>query len=322
MRTYSKILILFLIFKISLVFGQTKQDIAIENKSWNIVNYNPSQGPYCIWQTYEIRLVGDTIIGNSKYKIVRQSEFGSQPENWAIVGFIREDSTKNIYFKNYLSEVLLYDFNVNIGDIVDIACPYINPYSMQFEFFKYLQMIVFSIDSVETNEGLKKRIKLNPICTTEYETHWIEGIGDMSGILNSTVGSIFCGGDSLVGTGTGGSVDELLCCKEDSSLLFINSFYNTCYYYSTAGINEPVKNKFDLNIYPNPIVDVSTIEISDRQSRLKQIEIHNLSGKIVKSIITKENTITIKRNDFQSGFYIYKVLIDNNMQKCGKLIMK
>jgi hypothetical protein len=322
MRTYSKILILFLIFKISLVFGQTKQDIAIENKSWNIVNYNPSQGPYCIWQTYEIRLVGDTIIGNSEYKIVRQSEFGSQPENWAIVGFIREDSTKKIYFKNYLSEVLLYDFNVNIGDIVDIACPHINPYSMQFEFFKYLQMIVFSIDSVETNEGLKKRIKLNPICTTEFETHWIEGVGDMGGILNSTVGSVFCSGDSLVGIGTGGSVDELLCCKDDSLLLFINSFYNTCYYYSTAGINEPVKNKIDVNVYPNPIVDISTFEISNLQSVLIHLDIFNLSGEKVKSIDTKENIITINRNDFQSGFHIYKIVLENKSSKCGKLIMR
>ncbi len=321
MRTQSKILILFLIFKVSLVFGQTKQDIVVENKSWNIVNYNPSQGPNCIWQTYEIRLAGDTIINNSEYKTVVQSEFGLQPENWAIVGFIREDSTKKVYFRNDFNEVLLYDFNVSNGDIVSIARPYINPNTLQFEFFNYLQMIVISIDSIEINEGLKKRIKLNPICTSETETYWIEGIGDMKGVLNSII-PITCVGDSIIGYWQGASVNELLCCKKDSSLLFINPFYNTCYYYATAGLNEPNKNNISINLYPNPIVDISTFEISNSQTGQIKLELYNISGKKVRTIETKENKIIFNRHDFESGFYIYKLIIENKLTKCGKLIMK
>lgn len=321
MRTQSKILILFLIFKVSLVFGQTKQDIVVLNKSWSIVNYNPSHGPNCIWQTYVIRLAGDTIINNSEYKTVMQSEFGLQPENWAIVGFIREDSTKKVYFRNNFNEVLLYDFNVSTGDIVNIASPYINPNTLQFEFFNYLQMIVGSIDSVEINEGLKKRIELNPICTSAEKTYWIESIGDTKGVLNSIV-PLTCIGDSIVGDWQGASINELLCCKKDSSLLFINPSYNTCYYYSTAGVHEPKKCNISIKLYPNPIVNISTFEIINQQSELKYLEFYNISGKKVRTIETKENKIIINRHNFKSGFYIYKLIIENKLTKCGKIIMK
>jgi len=320
MRIQSEILLLFLLFKVSLLFGQTRQDIVAENKSWSIVNYNPSQGPNCTWQTYEIRLAGDTVINNSEYKVVEQSEFGLHPNNWEVVGFIREDSVKKVYFNNNFNEVLLYDFNVSPGDIVNISSPYINPFTLQFEFFNYLQMSVVSIDSVIINEEFKKIIELNPICTSFQKTYWIESIGDTKGILNNIV-PMACIGDSIVVDWQGASVNELLCCKVDSLILFNNPSYNSCYYYSTAGIYEK-KNNISIKIYPNPIVDISTFEITNQQSELKYLEFYNITGKKVKTIETKENKIIIDRLDFKNGFYIYKLIIENKQTKVGKIIMK
>ncbi|MHC1774293.1 MAG: T9SS type A sorting domain-containing protein [Lentimicrobium sp.] len=322
MKLNVQISTLILILQCGQTIGQTNNNIVAENKSWNIVSYNVSQGPDCAWQTFENRIVGDTMIERKAYKIVRQSEFGLQQENWAIVGYIRQDSDNKVYFKNHLREVLLYDFNVSIGEIVDIGCPFINPNTLHFEFFKYLQMIVVAIDSVEINEGLKKRIKLNPICTTNYETNWIEGIGGMSGLLSSTVSGIFCSGDSLIGHESGGITNELLCCKRDSSLLYQSTTYNVCYVNSTAGTEDLKNNNIITNLYPHPIVDISAFEILTLAPGLKQLEIYNIEGKKMRTIETNENKIIFHRTEFHSGFYIYKLVIGNKYFKCGKLIVK
>ena len=320
---YYKTLILLLISNVGLAYGQTNNQLVKENKSWTIVNHNPSHGPNCIWQTHEIRLSGDTIIEGREYKIVRQSEFGNQPQNWAVVGFLREDQKRKVYFKNTSNEneFLLYDFDISIGDTVNIFSPQINHYILEFEFFVDLQMIVVSIDSVKINEGLRKRIKLNPICTSFEETYWIEGVGDTKGVLHSTV-PIICGGDSIIGFWQGADVNELLCCKEDSLLLFMNASYNSCYYYSTMGINKSDKSNISINLYPNPIADISIFEISTPQSGFKHLEFYNISGKRIKTIETRENRIAIQKTDFQTGFYIYKLTIENELIKCGKMIVR
>lgn len=317
----ARIVLFFCFIKAVFLTAQTEPVLVKDNMSWSIVNYNLSQGPFCVWQTYNVVLTGDTAIDMKQYKIVKQSEFGEQPENWAIVGFIREDSLKRVYFKNDEDEVLLYNFGVSTGEIVDIICPVINPYSLRFEFFDYLEMKVKTIDSVEVNGIYKRRIQLNPICVSDELTYWIEGIGDYKGILNSIV-PVLCFGDSIVGHSYGAPTDELLCCKEDGVLVYVNSVYGSCYYYSTAGINDRPA-KADLILYPNPVVDISTIKIvNSGNGIIKNLDVYNLNGEKVKSVVTKEDVITIDRNDFQRGIFVYKLLIGDNLLKSGKLIIE
>lgn len=121
--------------------------------------------------------IGDTLINGKNYiKVYR----GYSPENISSVtlsndylsGGLREEN-KKIYFQpfvNFNDEVLLYDFNLIIGDTFNLVGEYyyLSPsYSME----------VVSIDSILTNGNeYRKRINLEGI--HEYDLCFYNGGGD------------------------------------------------------------------------------------------------------------------------------------------------
>jgi hypothetical protein len=73
----------------------------------------------------------------------------------------------------------------------------------------------------------------------------------------------------------------------------------------TNSVSEYLSVK-DLSIYPNPAVDIVTVA-SDR-SNMEKIEIYNLAGSLVKSVLTgKVNLKVVKVDDLQPGIYLIKV---------------
>jgi len=70
-----------------------------------------------------------------------------------------------------------------------------------------------------------------------------------------------------------------------------------------TGINEDIKNNLSINIYPNPANDNFTI-VTPQKSK---IEILNIQGQLLQTIIASNNQTNIDISSFPYGVYIVKV---------------
>jgi Secretion system C-terminal sorting domain len=89
--------------------------------------------------------------------------------------------------------------------------------------------------------------------------------------------------------------------------------------YCDIGINDP-ENESEAFIYPNPVTDISILEIPEKNSK-NYIQIFDVQGKEVFNCISN-NSIEINRSDFNTGIYFYKITNSENKTFTGKFIVK
>jgi len=86
---------------------------------------------------------------------------------------------------------------------------------------------------------------------------------------------------------------------------------------NSTAIKSEINNPNSLNVYPNPVEDILTINIEDES--YNSIEIYNLEGKLVIQTPFK-NQISV--NSLETGPYILKLCLDNNTAKTVRFIKK
>jgi len=286
-------LIVILLFSQIMSFGQSSDFLVDTNKIWSHLHISPDLGdpsPHT-WTTDFITFRQDTIININHYKKVFHA-LDSNHLVWGCIGFIREDSASKVFYKSVQdsSERLLYDFGAQVGDTVTIDN------GLTFD------LIVDSIDSIFVYNKYMKRIlfQMSPEI-------WIEGIGSMAGVLQS--------GLSLLT----GQIDELLCYYENDTLKLSNTYYQECFY-NNVGINEIEKNEIKTKLYPNPVVGTSTFLIEGNpDKKYFVLEIYSVIGTRIKTIIINNDKQTvIRKSDFSSGLYFYKLTSHETEIKTGK----
>jgi len=78
------------------------------------------------------------------------------------------------------------------------------------------------------------------------------------------------------------------------------------------GVNLNEDHVFEWNIYPNPFKNYTTIKFTNPRNENFNIQIINVSGKIIYSEKTQNNEHTII-NRFAPGYYIIELESDNNI---------
>ena len=185
------------------------QEIVDNQKQWSILTGH-CLPDYTTYTTTFFKFDEDTIIEGKLYQKVFISEDEYQEEWYFYGSFIREEN-KKVYLREYYGEEgLIYDFNLHLGDMVEVN----NPRAIS-----EVSLVLTEIDSVETSDGYRERWKLTNVefMISEY---WIEGIGSMNGVLNSST-EVFGG---LCGTYI------LLCEEESGNTIYLNPEYEFCYY--------------------------------------------------------------------------------------------
>lgn len=279
-------------------FGQVSEMLVDTNKTWSNLfsTYTGGPPPYYMTTTF-VKFSGDTVINSAHYKKVLSSQDSLQ-NNYFVTGYIYEDSTGKVFYQtlNDTTIRMLYDFNVEVGDTVDID-----------SFFLPLELIVDTIDSVFIYNRYLKRIVLSNVnCPFE---EWIEGIGSLCGVLN-----VGCSG--VVGT-----IDELLCYYENDTLKYSNPAYPHCYY-NTVGLDNPVQSTTEVSLFPDPVNSTSTLLLKNMPGKGFNLDIFDLMGKKIKSINISDNRVLINRNDFDPGIYFYRVTVTPSEVFLGKFIVK
>jgi len=264
-------------------------------------HFFPDTNAYFSVSWMKFHFQGDTIIEDLKYKKVYMQMRDSIADINKAYYFaaIREDTVAEkvyCYKEDYYygaREYLLYDFSVNVGDVVSF-------YSFWGFSLIIKEQIVISIDSIMINNQYRRRINF------EHERSglesWIEGIG-------STHGLFFAGSFDEI---DGMDWTLLLCVHIDGELIYQHPdiLNNNCYIREYGvGI---IENKNEIiKIYPTFADNALYIE-TDRDIEDFEYKIMNIQCQIMNSGIFTSNTINISNLD--KGLYLI-MIADNKSKK-------
>jgi hypothetical protein len=298
-------LFFFVLWQFNAAFAQTNvyHPFPSDSAIWN-VSYQDTWNYAC--REYSYSTAGDTIINSITYhKIQQQGQAFLMKKDYLdpfptctyqiignfnnYIGAIREDvAQKKVYiFRNTDSaEVLLYDFNLNVGDTIK------GYFSEQY----YDGIIVSAIDSTLIGAQYRKTWIIDPYCgwgtgDKRYSPQIIEGIGCTYGLL------------------------ELPCIEENTRkhLTCFSHRNQTLYptYDATSActlltsINEKEGIENILSIFPNPSSGKFQLTLSNSKSGT--IEVMDVLGnKILRSEIKNETT-EVDLSDHQSGIYFVRI---------------
>ena len=290
-----------IIFILSFPLFSSSQSIVDTNKIWDslIFYYWPQH-----YGTEKIIFISDTILGGLHYKkVIRSLE--EYPAYWSFYGFIREDSAKRVFYRISGNEQdkMIYSMNIELFDTVNV-------YSLiNFEnnLFYNMNYFIDSIDSIMIGNSYKKRYHMAIVEVPYGLTEWIDGIGGTSGMLHNWDGSV--GGDNYL----------LLCYTENDTLKYMDPFFNSCYV--ATGLENKIDKNIDVNIFHDPVNDVSTIKIIGLENgNGVKIDLFNSIGKKIK---TKTNIteIQISHNELPSGIYLYCIYRNSEKIGSGKFLI-
>ena len=295
-----KLTLLFIITIIvsSQLFSQTYRKLVEEGKIWSVY----TEGIDDI-SSYWITFGSDSVINEKIYKKVISGGL--------TYGFIREDNAQKVYFmNNALEEGLLYDFDVNIGDTVLIV--------NTFSWTNCLEDLTAVVDTIFYSKSLtitnncealpdvfntsflddseRKIIIVRKIDSENQLDYWIEGIGSVSGVLESGghfIPCLYC--DMFF------MYKYLLCYFENSEQVYgLTELYSWC----NVSINIVENLKKKLSVYPNPVTsNVFTVEFESPFSG--NIILVNAIGNTVlnKEVDSHATSITINLPNIPKGLY-------------------
>lgn len=292
-------LLLIILLQLTILKGQQYYSFPDSNAIWHhsfiTGSYQPGDTSF-----YSYGLIGDTVINSIVYSKVYELNDTVLNSNAIYHGCLREDSSKRIFYigwdywkMNFFSqEIQLYDFSKTVGDSINYGI--------------WGKQPIISVDSVLIGLTYRKR----------FEVIWdtfIEGIGctgDLLSPINDIPTKVFTNWD-------------LICFKQDDDILYLNPNYPTCFT-TTVGINENAVNIIsEIKIYPQPITNISVIDLTCTKTQFKYLTIYNLLGKTIHhSEIINKKTIQLLRNDFNSGMYLYKLESTYGNIMTGKFIVE
>jgi hypothetical protein len=267
-----------------------------------------------VWNTFSLLTNGtfqyyisDTITLNDTihHKLFSKSIGAYEGE---LLGYIREDSTKKVFFKNVnyypgFGEKLLYDFGLKIKDSID----FINFYEGYAAW-----VIVDTIKIIELDNGEQRKLwefKYTSMQHPYVIGQWIEGIGSISTELLIP---------SFVHTST--NETYLLCCFEDNELVYKREGYDSCEILLPYIEEKP---QYNISIYPNPAKDLLhvKIDVPQLEEKTKVIFIHDISGTgIINEKFTKnEHTVSLK--NIPAGIYTAFIMCEGQILKTEKIVV-
>jgi len=292
-----------------------------------------------IWSVgyMKFKTLGDTLINNKKYlKVYKQEEDSAYefdisnawyfcalrndtvnkkvyvvyPDSKTVYDYLGE--TKFLFTTTDTTELLLYDFSLNMGDTV-----YVYEYREDGSVTRVPLVVVDVFTYWDTGSGnyfhdydslkildngdVRRQIFLRmPEGTNGFSTAWIEGIGSVHGLTRhfrlDFIPPVF-------------HHWVLLCYKNESELL-LSTFWNinnNCFRFPKVGIKE---NKRDLEfiVYPNPATNLIRIQNAKKiDLNNERIEIFDIYGK---RVLRQRYEDEIDISTLKAGYYFIIIAKD------------
>lgn len=256
---------------------------------------------------YEYFQKGDTIINDSPYnKLYHSFEMWDNYEDTIISsyynnykGALRPDNNHNKVFfipKDSLYEVLLYDFNLEVGDTVPV---------WHNEFHSPIK--VESIDTIVVNGISLRRFDMESKKMPEsvYGRVIIEGIGSISDLV-------------LIQNNLEGSHGFTCFLDFDKDFHYPENCENDIL---SIDNNNKTNYETSLSIVPNPCSNEFILSFENMNNEYQWAELTNFSGAIIKHINIFENKQKIETSQLTNGIYIVSVYNNYGLIKRNKLLI-
>ncbi len=279
------------------------QDMYEVGATWYFNIQELRQFPANGYEKYEI--VGDTILAEKVAKIVAVDRvyYDGRTEDWSDE-YIYEVNEK-VYFWNDSTFELMYDFNLNVGDTLDVSienyhCDSVTP------------LIVVSISVINVNG---KELTIQDVSSTIYikdiyggsDENYNFRIIENVGIANSFIFDPACiVDDNFAYIG--------LRCYTDSQVTYKSEWWQR--WYSEAAcdslINDPttgieyISSESNISLYPNPAGDIINISTD---VAIGEIIVYSLLGKQLDHLIIIERNPTINLETYTNGIYFLNILL-------------
>ncbi len=300
-----RLVLLFTIIFLNFCYAQPYLPILEDGNAWSVdVLYCPFNPPYQTqWTvTQQITINGTVDINGVVYKQIYRD---SQPscllreENGVVYKYDDSDN----------SEKILFDFNVEVGDVffvLDLAYDFDNC-SGGGQNLSIWYIEAFEIETLYIAGANRKVIKfLNQLSPQGGEVlAWIEGIGTVAGLeVPWPLEDVTCG-------------SSLACFKNNGITHFMNgatSCDNT-----TLGLDS--FSSEEIILYPNPVVNTSILQLPEAAS-IDLLKVFTINGKLIKEEIITKDHATIYHMDYASGLYFYQTFSENKLIKTEKFIVR
>ena len=271
------------------------QELTDAGNSWVIGGVNLET---VMETTFQIKIDSDTIIQNKVYKTLLQADDAYNPVWHRVNYLLREDDQKIVYILDSAGhEGILYHFGLDVGQ--------------QVVLFNDFTVTVISIDSVQVaNNEMQKRLKIKasygPLSweCTSY-SYWIEDIG---GDLGPAPDSYCLDHDNTYLVG---------CFTQNDELYYRNSGAGWCEEFNTATI--PVIDEA-FSIFPNPVVDMLTIQFSDALFQSGNVQLYNSQGQPIYRQSIDKSIQHIDVSQMASGIYFLNLSSGNENLICRKIV--
>jgi hypothetical protein len=284
-----------------LLFSQQYIPFPDADAVWNVIltEWQPVDSSFKFFS-----ITGDTTYNSLQYHKIYRFEDSTFNNIIRYYGAYRETDDRKIYLIDCdlfsitdSVEVVLYDFSKTVGDTCFVGLNGTDPFGIYY--------IIDHVDSLLIENNYRKTFHF-----LSHQDFWIEGIGSSDGLLYP------------VTWGFGLMFWDLVCFKQNDEVIYLNPDYGTCFPLLVSTEDQHAMNSPISNLYPNPVIDISTIEITDPGNNFSKLEIYNLTGACVKSInITGKEKIMIFRKDFSPGMYMFRVVGDKTCYHWNKFIV-
>lgn len=262
-------------------------------------------------ENYQNFINGDTVyLGKTYHKIYKTgSDFGYDSNgsfnNYysnVYVGAIREDSLKHVFLLGD-PEILLYDFNLQLGDTLPQL--YVDAVPAMYGTYNNndLTYAVSEIDSVLVSGIYHKRFKL-VFANGEGITYLIEGVGATTGLKSRFYGSYLNGYSS-----------DLICFKQDNIDAYPDGVACDLV---VVGIND-ISSKNQIHVYPNP--STGLINFTDSPNTAATLKVLSLAGKTIYEIQNKNLNESVDLSILPKGIYFLLVILEDNPPIIQKIIL-
>ena len=184
--------------------------------TWNVFVENGSVYPPHE-ETYRYQLAKDTVIGDYTYTAIVSKAINDALDAPHYVAAVRFTDDRKVYIYYDNAEYLLYDFNVQQGDELEVFAG-INNYTSEIKTYKCTVTGVEQYACVGCPATITLEVHNHPDDFREFyrQTQWIEGVGDINGFLN--------GINHYVEMDGGGS-EYLLCAYKGDELKYTGDLY-------------------------------------------------------------------------------------------------
>jgi hypothetical protein len=288
--------------------GKTQTNHYFQNNPvWQINSQCASPYPCIEDETYNYYINGDTAINSMIYKKVFVSGNGyywtaQMPPNPCptntfsyvnvLPDFFLRSAGKQMYIRTWgdTSDVLLYDFDLQIGDSLPIT----------FNNF-YQSTYVVGIDSIQTPNGFLKKFMLSG---SSWSSYLLEGIGHSKGLIEPMNVPLECG-------------YNLLCYSLNDSAYY-PAAGPTCFLFVGQ---EKEKNILKNSVSPNPSAGHFQINLQEDLNSA-ELQIISLQGQICYSRQgLSGRKIIIAGESLPNGVYFIKIIQDGRLKYVQKIVM-